>query len=97
MENIETSSLLRKSKGQNPNPNCPPRNVKSDLTREFPVKVRFKNPAFSESDKVYRSQPTDNSDQGNNQAGRKFETKKINLNVSNFPKPSDDTNSRVTV
>ena len=71
--------------------------MKSDLTREFSAKVKFKIPAFSGLNKISRSQPTNNSDQGNDQADRKFETEKINLNVSNLPKPPDDTNSRVMV
>ena len=71
--------------------------MKSDLTREFPVKGKFKNPAFSEQDKISTSQLTNNYDQGNDQADRRFETNKTNLNVSNIPEPPDDTNSRVTI
>ena len=85
---IEPSSTLQKNKGQNPNTNCPTRSKKFDLAREAPVRVRFKNPAFSEPDKIHRSQPTNELDLGNDQAGRKFETKEINLNGSKFPKSS---------
>ena len=71
--------------------------MKSDLTREFPVKFKFKNPAFSEQNKISTSQLTNNYDPGNDQADRRFETNKTDLSVSNNPEPPDNAENKKTV
>ena len=69
---IESRSTSQTNKGQNPNVNHPTRSKKFDLARETPVRVKFKNQAFSEPDKIYSSQPTKDIDPENEQTGRKF-------------------------
>ena len=85
------------------NPNGPLRNnvMKSDLTRVFPVKFKFKNsPAFSERDKISPLQLTNEYDPvltGNDQANRMFEANKKDLDVSNNPEPPDNVENKKTV
>ena len=69
---IESRSTSQPNKGQNPNANHPTRSMKFYLAREAPVRVKFKNQACSEPDKIHSSQPTKDIDLGNEQTGRKF-------------------------
>ena len=72
--------------------------MKSDLTRAFPVKFKFKNPlAFSEHNKISPLQLTNVFSPNlveNDQANRMFEVNNADLNVPNNPEPPDNTENK---
>ena len=75
--------------------------MKSDLTRVFPIKFKFKNlSAFSEQDKISPLQLTNEYNPnltGNDHADRMFEANKTDLNVSNNSEPPDNAENKKTV
>ena len=75
--------------------------MKSDLTRAYPVRFKFKNPlAFSEHNNVSPLQLTNDFSPNlveNDQSNRMFEVNNTDLNDPNNPEPPDDIKKKKMV